>query len=194
MSKYRKRRKIYRLIYEGNNKTERTFFQHLFHKSSYMPVDELPSEAKTDPKSLFELGQSEVRRLHLSRALGDRVFIVMDLDHRVDHEKFVMAHAQKDKLITFVPSQPCIEVFFLLHFTDLVDLSSSGDETISLLKTYIQNYSKSLDVFSRLEGQNELAWNDSVPFREKHPSAVLSPSPILLISSKNDGPNSLNNG
>lgn len=157
MSEYRKRKKIYRLIYEGNNKTERTFFQHLFHKSSYTPKDELPQEPKTDPKSLFEIGQIEIQRLHLSRALGDRVFIVVDLDHRMDHEKYVIAHAKKNKLIVFIPSQPCIEVFFLLHYVSLNDLKASGDEIIASLKTYIPNYNKALDVFPLLEGHNEIA-------------------------------------
>jgi hypothetical protein len=82
MSQYRPRKKIYRLIYEGNNKTERAFFQHLFHKSFYMPVDELPSAPKTDPQSLYQFGIDEIKRLGLSRQLGDRVFIVLDLDHR----------------------------------------------------------------------------------------------------------------
>ena len=33
----------------------------------------------------------------------------------------------------------------------------TGDEVIAALKEHIQNYDKSLDVFSRLDGQNEVA-------------------------------------
>jgi hypothetical protein len=157
MSQYRPRKKIYRLIYEGNNKTERIFFQHLFHKSSYVPVDALPLSPKTDPKSLYQFGIDEIKRLGLSRQLGDRVFIVMDLDHRIDHKKYVSSHAQTNKLIVFVPSQPCIEAFFLLHFVELKNFDMTGDEVIAALKEHIQNYDKSLDVFSRLDGQNEIA-------------------------------------
>ncbi|OPZ34745.1 MAG: hypothetical protein BWY98_00960 [Tenericutes bacterium ADurb.BinA155] len=157
MSSYRPRKKIYRLIYEGNNKTERTFFQHLFHRSSYMPIDQLPTSPETDPKSLFLFGQKEISRLHLSRSLGDRVFIVMDLDQRNDHKEYVRSHAKTNKLIVFVPSQPCIEAFFLLHFVMLKDLSASGDQIIAALKEYIQNYDKSLDVYPQLEGKNGLA-------------------------------------
>lgn len=67
MSQYRPRKKIYRLIFEGNNKTERTFFQHLFHKSSYVPVDVLPPSPKTDPKSLYQFALDEIMKLGLSR-------------------------------------------------------------------------------------------------------------------------------
>lgn len=81
----------------------------------------------------------------------------MDLDHRPDHKKYVCTHAQTNKLIVFVPSQPCFEVFFLLHFVELKTLDATGDETIAALKEHIQNYDKSLDVFSGLDGANEIA-------------------------------------
>jgi hypothetical protein len=62
-----------------------------------------------------------------------------------------------NKLIVFVPSQPCFEAFFLLHFVELMDLDLTGDETIVALKEHIQNDDKSLDVFPRLDGTNEIA-------------------------------------
>jgi hypothetical protein len=158
MSQYRKRRKIYRLIYEGNNKTERTFFQHYFGNcSSYNPIDKILPNEKTDPQSLFDLAESEIRRLHLSQSLGDKVFIVLDLDHRPDHFAFVKKHALDNRLVIFVPSQPCIEVFFLLHFVELESLNLKGDEVIAILKRHIQNYDKSVDVFNCLESHDKEA-------------------------------------
>jgi hypothetical protein len=158
MTAYRSRKKIYRLIFEGNNKTERIFFQHLVRpNSSYHLIDQIPENPRTDPKSLFEFGLDEIEKHHMTRSLGDRVFVIMDLDHRPDHQRFVRENALRNRLIVFVPSQPCVEAFFLLHFQDLNDLSKTGDEVLTELKKYIQNYNKSLDVFSQLEGRNDLA-------------------------------------
>jgi hypothetical protein len=158
MSGYRPRKKIYRFIYEGNNKTERQFFQHLFsHHSSYVPIDTLPPHPTTDPVSLFQFAEAEVSRLQLQKDLGDRVFIVLDLDHRGDHWRDVARYAQRNKRIVFVPSEPCFEFFFLLHFEDLTDWSLSGDETLARLKKYLQNYDKSMDVFPYLGGSNDIA-------------------------------------
>lgn len=159
MRAYRKRKKLFYFLLEGRNKTERIFFQHFAsHDASFIPFFEAPDPPITDPHSLFEAAKKVIEKHQLEWSLQDRVFIVLDLDHRKDHLDFVKRHAQDNRLIVFVPSQPCIEMYFLLHFSKAVkNFDAKGDEVISELTRFVPDYQKSSDIYSRLESREKVA-------------------------------------
>ena len=57
----------------------------------------------------------------------------------------------KNKNENVIISNPCFELWFLLHFEYTTKYFSSNRELIKELKRYIKNYEKNLDVFTMLE-------------------------------------------
>lgn len=167
--RYRPRKRFYVLVYEGkNNKTEKSYFQHFNFNDDFVIKDDLRELEGTDPATLYAFAERQIHVYDLDYALGDRVFIVSDIDHRLDHVSYIKEHAKTNKMITWVTSFPCFEQWIIMHFEE-PDSSLTGDEVIKRLKEqYISNYDKNVDVFHQIEGKRAKAKQRCSKYRSKN--------------------------
>ena len=65
-------------------------------------------------------------------------------------------------------SNPCFEIWYLLHFRYSTKSYCSNDEVIKELSAYIQDYSKSKDVFGLIIGNLETAMKNTKKLEDYH--------------------------
>jgi hypothetical protein len=185
--RYRARRRLYVLVYEGkNNKTEKIYFQHYNVGEDFVIKDDLSELKGTDPASLYAYAESQISAYNLESSLGDHVFIVSDIDHRQDHVSFIKKHAKTNKMITWVASFPCFEQWILMHFED-PDFSLTGDEVIKRLRlNYITNYDKNRDVYPPIESKRTEAKERCSEYHSKHriPGTISVGELVSLLEKK----------
>lgn len=74
----------------------------------------------------------------------------------------------KNKNVNVIISNPCFELWFLLHFEYTTKYFSSNRELIKELKRYIKNYEKNLDVFTMLEDKQMDALKNAKKLHSVH--------------------------
>lgn len=144
----REKRKIILIGCEGNNKTEKNYFlsfnnvqKKYIIKFSCGNDTDLPHIVKNIKKTEIEIGfDSSI----------DKAFAVFDIDNDIKKIGIFSECKKKEKDIAYIPSNPCFELWFLLHFEKTTKHFNSNDELISSLKKYIPGYEKNKNYFSIL--------------------------------------------
>jgi hypothetical protein len=152
----KERRKRFLLYCEGEV-TEPDYFKDLarFLRSSLIEV-EIAGEQRKDPKRLVELAKArrDSARRDASRAKDDslrydEVWCVFDGD---EHARLKEAVDQATAIsIGLAVSNPCFEIWILIHFQDQYSFISC-DAARTGVKKYIPDYAKHVD-FSKVEGK-----------------------------------------
>jgi hypothetical protein len=134
----------------------------------------LPSDYGTGPEKVVAYAESKAGR----DGSWDEVYCIFDRDdHAHYHEAIRSAHAIDGKLRTeepaapirfaAVPSVPCFELWFLLHF-EAVTREDTRDAIARRLKAFIPEYEKNLaDMFSRTRGELEAACSRAAEARRR---------------------------
>ena len=153
----RKRRPIIYIICEGKE-TETKYFRHF--RTRKCLVDIVPISSKYQAaEHLVKHAKSLVQQDYYPKD-GDQIWCVFDCDDNSDVSiRNATEYAQKQGY-KVVYSNPCFEYWYLLHFVRHYSHINSPDEVLRLLqsKGRLENYEKSLDVFTELlPMQNEAA-------------------------------------
>jgi len=153
ISRYRRKQRSTKnavlVICEGRNKTELNYLENFKRREmKYRPIFK-PCES-TDVKSMTEKANFIREREGLSTSDGDKIFVLVDLDLDKNKESQITELKSKYNDITFITSNPCFEVWFILHFEHCPVLNSSKD-TKKHLKKFIPNYEEGRDVYSSLD-------------------------------------------
>lgn len=153
--KQRKTRKIIVLGVEGKNQTETLYFSELerrqndyhfiFHKTN-----------DTDPLKIINNTAKDAKKQGLNTKYGDIAAVVfdMDLDYAKTKEHKQILELAKNKNIEIYSSNPCFELWYLLHFRYSTKSFNSSKEVIDELKKYIPDYKKNRCDFNILEPQS----------------------------------------
>jgi len=167
---HRKRKPVILLLAEGNdNKTEKEYFKYFKdQKAKYSVI--VQSSGDTDLKSMAEALAKKRDQLELDVALGDKCFIVADLDLDKEKSKWLRNNISKysKKGIGFIISNPCFEVWYLFHFTDSTHPYSDNKEVIKALRKYIPGYMKSTCPHSDLKENTGLAISNAAKVEQAH--------------------------
>lgn len=180
------------IVCEGE-KTEPFYFEEIRreYRLHTANVRVLPSEAGTCPRHVVESAQ----RVFLeAEKQFEKVFAVFDRD---DHERFQEAldlarsldgklRNDEKKRVTFValPSFPCFELWFLLHYREIThDIPRT--EVVRELKRFLPDYDKGHDgYFAKTQGNLPAAYrNAELLAREKERQGNDFPStdvPLLV--------------
>lgn len=138
----RKRRRIVLLAVEGNNKTETNYFRGFDSKDTKIIF---ASGNDTDPINMANSLVEDYKFNDLDEDLGDASFCVVDGDVSKTREKQIWeADRIVKKIGSVIVSNPCIEVWFLCHFTASSGQFQSSKEAVSRLKEYIPGYEKNM--------------------------------------------------
>jgi hypothetical protein len=134
----------------------------------------LPSDYGTGPEQVVAYAEARARR----DGSWDEVYCLFDRDeHAHYHEAMRSAAALDGKLRTrapssavrfrAIPSVPCFELWFLLHF-EAVAREEHRDTMVRRLKTWIPDYEKHLDdMFSRTRARLEAAYANAAEERRR---------------------------
>lgn len=154
---------------EGRNKTEKLYLQNLSRLSKTY-IFKFASSKATDPKSLVN---NIVSYVNEDKDLDFGVykgFVLYDTDmnnSKLKNTEEAQKIAKKNK-IKLIASNPCFEVWFLLHFVAFNRYCKNNEEVLFELKKYIVNYENNHDVYDLLENRTIQAIQNSKALKEFH--------------------------
>ncbi len=141
------------IVCEGTE-TERIYFNRLRKRGSNLQIG-TPKAKRTDPVSLVKFAKTQAAEFDIDRKSGDQIWCVFDVDN---NKQQAISDALKLAAgeVRLAVSNPCFELWYLLHFVD-VGTKMTCKEAIDKLRRYVPNYSKSLDVFDRISPLRQAA-------------------------------------
>ena len=162
----RKPKRTVLIVCEGE-KTEITYFNKFKIRNSGVHIDAVHGKC-TDPKNIVDFAEERMNnKWSIDFDEGDGVWCVFDVDDNTDHVlKNTFEHA-KTKNIQIALSNPCFELWFLLHYK-LILSQISRDEALIELKKYIKNYKKNMDVYPILKDKQGDAIQNAKKLNKKH--------------------------
>jgi len=161
----REKRRVFLIVCEGE-KTEPIYFSHfremLRGKASIMLKD---SNVK-DAVGLARFAQTQKERLDLDTRGEDRFWIVFDADENgqadIDRAAKISRRAGADIAL----SNPCFELWYLLHFEDHRERVDRRD-TIARLRNYLPDYDKNIDCCEQLDAGQAVAIDRAKALEER---------------------------
>lgn len=154
----RKTKKIILIGAEGKNQTERKYFKAFNQVQSEYKIMAGKGN-NTDPVGVVEDLLKSAKQEELDLKDGDMLacFIDVDFKNGRDQElRAAMKLARQNNISVFL-SNPCFEIWYLLHFRYSTKLYGSNEEVIKELCSYISDYSKSKDVYDLIENKIDQA-------------------------------------
>lgn len=154
----RKTKKIILIGAEGKNQTERKYFKAFNQVQSEYKIMAGKGN-NTDPVGVVEDLLKSAKQEELDLKDGDILacFIDVDFKNGRDQElRAAMKLARQNNISVFL-SNPCFEIWYLLHFRYSTKLYGSNEEVIKELSSYISDYSKSKDVYDVIENKIDQA-------------------------------------
>lgn len=154
----RKAKKIILIGAEGKNQTERKYFKAFNQVQSEYKIMAGKGN-NTDPVGVVEDLLKSAKQEELDLKDGDILacFIDVDFKNGRDQElRAAMKLARQNNVSVFL-SNPCFEIWYLLHFRYSTKLYGSNEEVIKELDSYISDYSKSKDVYDLIENKIDQA-------------------------------------
>ncbi len=145
------RKGIILLGVEGNkgNKTERNYFLSFNHYITHYSII-LASGNYTDPLNIVMNIIKEKKKMDWD-VTKDKAYLIIDADYdRLKHQQIIdaLALAKKNSIIPIL-SNPCIEIWFMLHFDYSTHVYETYEEVANSLKNHI-DYAKNRNFFDIL--------------------------------------------
>lgn len=143
----RKRKPLIYIVCEGQNQTERKYFNHF--KDRYAPYNLfVENGGSTDILNMAKKANAIFADKQLDAALGDKVYCLVDLDLDKDkYDKYVKAK-NRYKNIELIPSNPCFEIWLMFYFTKNPRVLRSSQKVKDAMAKYIPGYTESMDVIA----------------------------------------------
>lgn len=165
----RKTKKIILMGTEGSNQTERKYFSSFNQLQNEYRI--LFSKGNnTDPVGVVNDLLKGAKKEELDLKHSDALACFIDVDFKSGREKELKEAIKlaKKKNVDLYLSNPCFEIWYLLHFRYSTKSYCSNDEVIKELSAYIQDYSKSKDVFELIIGKLETAFKNAKKLEDYH--------------------------
>ena len=143
----RKEKPMIIITAEGKNETEAQYFDGFrtpdcpyiikFHKAGHL----------TDPTKLAESIRKRWDAEEADERTGDMAFVVVDLDNNEEKAKEIQQLEARNRVEKFIVSNPCFEVWFLLHYEYSTRSYMSADAVIKELRKHYPGYEKTSDMY-----------------------------------------------
>ena len=153
----RKRKPVVLLIAEGQNKTEKLYFQHFCTPESKYAV-KVVSRGETGPQGMLDSLQRECMENDVS-AKDDIAGIILDLDCNEERAKQLRELLSQEEYAHYkaFASNPCFEVWFVAHFHELRGTYSGSSQVLEDLKRQLPDYDKGRDCYRKLKDHTQEA-------------------------------------
>ena len=177
--KRRKPKPVILIVTEGSQ-TEPKYFEHYRTRQTNIDIRVVGSRSsagETDYISLIRKAIEYQAKNDLSVSNGDSVWVVADGDvnHNnpdpVTNKNQQLMKARKmanSKNIQIVISNPCFELWYLLHFQYTTRYLKNYSAVRAMLVNYLPDYEKSEDVFSLLAPHTEEALQGARRLEQHH--------------------------
>ena len=140
-----KRKPLMLIVAEGKNKTERQYFSSFIDQHGKYNI-RFVTGLETDPVGMFKAMDKAWNKNELSTKDGDKAYIVLDIDCKLEKIQLIKKLQSKSKNIRFITSNPCFEVWFILHFIYTTHQFKDSKEPKRQLAKYIPEYEESMDI------------------------------------------------
>ena len=153
---------------EGRNKTERSYFKN-FNQIQNQFIVKFSSGNSMDAMGIVEDvrkscdNEKDFRHDALAFAVFDA-----DLWRTQGNQIQEALHRAKIQNIEVILSNPCFEVWFVLHFEDGKSPYNSSNGVIDRLKQHVPDYKKNKDIFGLLRKRMKEAIYHAEQLREYH--------------------------
>lgn len=160
-AKRRQVKPVILIITEGSQ-TEPKYFEHFRNRHTNIDIRVVGSRSsagESDYVSLIRKAAEYQNKNQISSTYGDSVWVVADGDVNYNNpdpveaknkqlQKAVKMAESKD--MNLVISNPCFELWYLLHFQYTTKMLNDYSAVKDLLAKYIPNYEKAGDVYEQL--------------------------------------------
>ncbi len=142
------------IVCEGR-RTEPNYFEG-FRKENHNVVIRLCESPGKTPLQIVRYTLLKAKELDIGKVAGDTAWCVFDVDECEDKAMQRAIELAGDELELAV-SNPCFEVWFLLHYTYAEKRMDTCRDVITELRRYIPGYDKSAEHFDRLRSSVPIA-------------------------------------
>ncbi len=162
LKRHKEKLREYRLIIiatEGK-KTEKQYFDLFTKREEYqnskIKLIVIPAKSgKTSPDHIFRKLKSEIKRKDIELSIDDQVWMVIDRDdwNITSLDRIGIQNNLNKANFNLALSNPCFELWLLLHFTFYAKTGTNCKTIIRELKKYLPNYDKSNLEIIKLESK-----------------------------------------
>lgn len=174
----RKEKPMIIITAEGRNETEARYFNNFrtadcpyiikFHKAGNL----------TDPTKLAESIRKKWDAEDADVRTGDMAFVVVDLDNNEDKGKEIQQLEARNRVEKFIISNPCFEVWYLLHYGFSTKSYINADAVIRELKKHYSEYEKTSDMYPLLKDKMDDAIANAEKLEKYHEVERHSPPDV----------------
>ena len=164
----RKEKPMIIITAEGRNETEAQYFDGFrtpdcpyiikFHKAGHL----------TDPTKLAESIRKRWDAEEADERTGDMAFVVVDLDNNEEKAKEIQQVEARNRVEKFIVSNPCFEVWYLLHYGFSTKSYINADAVIRELKKHYSEYEKTSDMYPLLKDKMDDAIANAEKLEKYH--------------------------
>ena len=160
----RKEYKTLVIVCEGQ-KTERIYFNRYKERKSGLLII-TPNSTVTDPENLVKIALSQIQKYDLDLSNGDQVWCVFDAD-RNTNDNIKKAIALAEDKVKLCLSNPCFELWYLLHFSYFDNRILTSDIKTKIIE-HIKDYDKVKDYFDILLSKRSIAIKYAKKLNQNH--------------------------
>ncbi len=147
------------IICEGE--TEENYFQN-YNKREYRNITiKTPNTNDTDPKNLVKYAKSMNKKYN-----PDITWCIFDTNSCTQKE-IDKAYKNAGSNVSIICTNPCFELWFLLHYCAITNPLTKED-TIKFLKKHISDYKKPNDIFPIIYPFTDKALNNAKKLNKMH--------------------------
>ncbi len=152
-----KSKRVILVSYEGDNKTEKNYFNSFMNRNSNYRIKVVPGN-ETDPINLVRQTILAVKNNGLDLSSDDIAYCIFDTDTNSlkDEQIKIAIRLANEHNIKVITSNPCIELWFLLHF-EYTTATLTNNQVIARLKKYCLKYEKNYAIYKDLEDKKDIA-------------------------------------
>lgn len=146
----KREKNVIAIAVEGKNKTEKTYFSEFNRRNSAYRVNFVPGNY-TDTLGLVVSASEYAMKNNLNYDNGDRVFAVCDVDFGKEAQINKARRLAEDKSVDLILSNPCFEIWLLLHFGFSTKGYTNNSAVVADLQRVWPEYRKNIDTFNTIE-------------------------------------------
>ena len=151
-------RKLILIICEGKE-TEINYFKSFKERNSGVNIVPIFGNC-TDALNIVRFAKKQMKEYQLDLKKGDLIWCAFDVDDKKEHQiKDAISSANSDN-IKIALSNPCIELWFLLHYKKIIS-SIDRKDVVYELKKFIKHYDKNTQVFDILKDKLDVAMKNA---------------------------------
>lgn len=169
----RRERRLILLVVEGRrNKTESLYFHHYNTTQNQYTIRIVPGN-ETDPVKMVNRAVIASSDEGCDMEFGDRVYCVFDTDTDQAKQEAIdrAARIAESHNVELILSNPCFEVWYVLHYKATSRQFASNEEVLRELRRQMPNYDKNVDVFAQLSDRTNDAIHNARMLETHHDKA-----------------------